>query len=159
MTVEPVTTVILVRHADRDKPAPGTPQNPDPPLNAKGKARAKTLAQMLSTAVVQAVYTSPFQRTAQTAQPFLATRPTLSAVSKGTAAELKKHILDNNAGKVVLVVGHSNTVPELIKLLDGPVLPEINDCEFDNLFVLVRYSAAKVAVMKFKYGEPTAAPC
>ena len=73
--------------------------------------------------------------------------------------ELKDHILTHHAGQTVLVVGHSNTVPELITLLGGPSLPIIDDCEFDNLFVLVRHSNTSSSVTKFKYGEPTTAPC
>lgn len=157
MAAEPVTTLILIRHADRDAPPPGTPDPPGPSLNAKGKARALKLEHALGAAGVQAVYTSKFPRAIQTAKPF-ADRRGLTPVRLDTAAELKNHILANQAGKTVLVVGHSDTVPRLIALLGGPALPNINDCEFDNLFVLVRHSATRASVTKLKYGEPTA-PC
>jgi broad specificity phosphatase PhoE len=94
-----------------------------------------------------------------TAKPFLVRYPGLPTVRLLAAAELSDHILRNRAGQTVLVVGHNNTVPELIGLLGGPSLPVINDCEFDNLFVLVKHSNTTATVSKFKYGEPTSAPC
>lgn len=75
-----------------------------------------------------------------------------------TALELKDHILAHHAGQTVLVVGHADTVPELIRLLGGPSMPNIDDCEFDNLFVLIKHSATAAIVTKLKYGKATA-PC
>ena len=159
MSANTITTVILIRHADRDIPPAGTPDFPGPSLNEKGMARSKKLVRVLSTAGIQAVYTSRFARAKMTAKPFLAEHSSLPTVRLAEAAELKDHILTHHAGQTVLVVGHSDTVPKLIALLGGPSLPIIDDCEFDNLFVLVKYSTTKASVTKFKYGEPTAAPC
>ena len=159
MATNTVTTVILIRHADRDVPPVGTPDDPGPSLSDKGIARSKTLVHVLSTAGIQAVYTSHFTRAKMTAKPFLVAHSDLPTVRLDAATELKDHILTHHAGQTVLVVGHSNTVPELIKLLGGPSLPIIDDCEFDNLFVLVKHGATKASVSKLKYGEPTSAPC
>lgn len=61
---EPVTTVFLIRHAERaDEP------RQDPPLTEKGVARSEALARLLSTAGVKAIYTSHFARTKLTAEP------------------------------------------------------------------------------------------
>lgn len=158
MATNTVTTVILIRHADRDVPPAGAPAFPGPSLNDKGMARSRKLVHVLSTAGIQAIYTSNYTRSKMTAKPFFDAHSNLPTVRLDTATELKNHILTNRAGQTVLVVGHANTVPELIRLLGGPSLPEINDCEFDNLFVLVRYSATNANVAKLKYGEPTA-PC
>ncbi len=159
MATNTVTTVILIRHADRDVPPVGTPDDPGPSLSDKGIARSKTLVHVLSTAGIQAVYTSHFTHAKMTAKPFLVAHSDLPTVRLDAATELKDHILTHHAGQTVLVVGHSNTVPELIKLLGGPSLPIIDDCEFDNLFVLVKHSTAKASVSKLKYGDPTSAPC
>jgi broad specificity phosphatase PhoE len=159
MPTSTVTTVILVRHADRDVPPAGTPDFPGPSLNDKGLARSKKLVHVLSRSGIQAVYTSRYTRAKMTAKPFLAEHSDLPTVRLSAATELKDHILTNHAGQTVLVVGHGDTVPELIALLGGPSLPIIDDCEFDNLFVLVRYSSTKASVTKLKYGEPTSAPC
>jgi gamma-glutamylcyclotransferase (GGCT)/AIG2-like uncharacterized protein YtfP/broad specificity phosphatase PhoE len=154
-----VTTVILIRHADRDVPPAGTPDYPGPSLNDKGMLRARELVHVLSTAGIQAIYTSPYTRAKMTAKPFAAVHSDLPLVRLSEAQELKDHILSHHPGQTVLVVGHGNTVPELIGLLGGPSLPDIDDCEFDNLFVLVRHSATRASVTKLKYGAPTSAPC
>ena len=159
MPANSVTTVILIRHADRDLPPAGTPDFPGPSLNDKGIARSKKLVHVLSKTGIQAVYTSRYARAKMTAKPFLAAHSDLPTVRLSAATELKDHILAHHEGQTVLVVGHGDTVPELIALLGGPSLPIIDDCEFDNLFVLVRYSSAKASVTKLKYGEPTSAPC
>ena len=159
MATNTVTTVILIRHADRDVPPAGTPDIPGPSLNDKGIARSKTLVHVLSTAGIQAVYTSIYARAKMTAKAFLAKHSDLPTVRLSAATELKDHILTHRAGQTVLVVGHGDTVPELIKLLGGPSLPIIDDCEFDNLFVLVKHSTRKASVSKLKYGESTSAPC
>ena len=157
MATNTVTTVILIRHADRTPD--GTPDPPGPSLNDKGLARSNKLVHVLSKSGVKAIYTSQFTRSKMTAKPFSMKHSDLPLMRLDTATELRDHILAHHAGQTVLVVGHSDTVPELIALLGGPSLPIINDCEFDNLFVVVRYSATKASVTKLKYGEPTSAPC
>src|ERR1700754_587360 len=63
-TSEPVTTIFLIRHAERaDEP------RQDPPLTEKGVARSQALARLLSTADIKAIYTSQFARTKLTAAP------------------------------------------------------------------------------------------
>lgn len=88
------------------------------------------------------------------AQP-LATELGLSPIKKTEAIDIKNHILSNHGSKTVLVVGHSDTVPELITLLGGASGPEIQDHEFDNMFLTTILSANKLAVVRLKYGERT----
>ena len=119
--------VVLVRHAERE--AAGT----DPNLTAAGRSRADVLAGMLEDAGVAAIFTSRFRRTQQTAAP-LASRLHLTPVqlpddSAAAAAQVRA------AGDVVLVVGHSDSVPELIAELGGPAIA-IDDHEFNRLLVL-----------------------
>jgi broad specificity phosphatase PhoE len=157
MASSAITTVILVRHADRTPD--GSPDPPGPSLNDKGMARAAKLVHVLSKSGIQAIYASQYTRSKMTAKPFRIKNPGVPEVVIDGAPELKDHILTNHSGQTVLVVGHSDTVPELIRLLGGPSLANIDDCEFDNLFVLVRYSSTSSTVTKLKYGEPTSAPC
>ena len=166
------TTVILIRHADKDIPQ----IERDPSLNGKGVTRSRELVHVLSRAGIQAIYTSTAKRAKMTAQPFFQAQSSLSVtlplVRLQTAAELREHILTNHEGKTVLVVGHASTVPEFITEFGGPSLTEIpemiselvepsqnelNDCVFDNLFVLVRRSATETSLTRLKYGEPTPA--
>lgn len=148
------TTVILIRHADKAIPQ----VEDDPSLSDKGMARARELVHVLSAAGIQAIYTSTAKRAKMTAKPFSQAHTALPIERLSSAADLKAHILTHHEGRAVLVVGHADTVPELIRQLGGPPLPVIDDCVFDNLFVLVRHSATESSLASLKYGEPTA-PC
>jgi len=146
-------TVIVVRHAERadggaaantgmtDKPA-------DPPLSAIGEARAAKLATMLAEAGVTAIYTTEFKRTQDTAKP-LATKLGLKSVAiagkdtPGLIARVRK----DNAKDVVLIVGHSNTIPEIIKALTGKTVT-MRDEEYDAMFVLTP-SAGSVTLIRW----------
>ncbi len=123
------TTVLLVRHADR---VPG-----EDALSAAGLARAQALVHVATKAGVSAIYHSEALRTQQTAQPLataLGLTPTQLPATNTQA--LADDIYTQHYGQTVLVVGHSNTVPQIIAALGGPALPSIDDNEFDNLFVV-----------------------
>ena len=141
------TTVILVRHAERL----ATPGN-DPDLSAAGKKRAKLLFHILSRANVSAIYTSKFTRTKQTAQP-LAEVLGLMPIEATEAPVIKDLILGNHAGMTVLVVGHTDTVPEVIRLLGDNSGHEIDDAEFDAMFVATVLGESSVRVTRLKYGD------
>ena len=143
------TTVILIRHAERL----ATPGN-DPQLSAAGKSRAQLLPHVLSQAEVSAIYTSEFIRTKETAQP-LAAALSLSPKEATEAQDIKKDILLNHAGKTVLVVGHTDTVPEVIRLFGDNSDHEIDDNEFDNMFVATVLGVDRVSVTRLKYGART----
>jgi len=138
--------VILLRHAERADGGAGantmTTAPADPLLSAAGEARAARLAQMLADAGVTAIYATEFRRTQDTGKP-LATKLGLQVQampakdSPGLAAKLKS----THAKGVVLVIGHSNTVPDVIRALGGPAVT-IADAEYDSLFVLVPATGA-----------------
>src|SRR5262249_33247634 len=52
---------------------------------------------------------------------------------------------------IVLLVGHSNTVPALLKTLGYPVEIKIPETEFDNLFVLTPKVDGPPIVMRLRY--------
>jgi len=130
-------TVFVVRHAERADAASPTMMATDPDLSAVGRARADLLARMLRDTKITAIYTTEYKRTQQTAAP-LATRLGLRPVvvpSKDMSSLAQKV---KSATGSVLVVGHSNTIPTVIKAL-GIVDPvTIEDTEFDNLFIVSR---------------------
>lgn len=124
--------VILVRHAEK------VDDSKDAALSEKGLARARALAEMLRTAGVTAIYTTEYQRTMKTAEPLaqkLGITPTV--IPSGENRTLVERLKAHDADRVVLIVGHSNTVPDLIRLLGHDAAVEIGDPEYDNLFVLV----------------------
>ncbi|HLL77355.1 MAG TPA: phosphoglycerate mutase family protein, partial [Pyrinomonadaceae bacterium] len=153
------TTVFLVRHAEKAD-VPGS----DPPLSEAGRARAEALARLLQSAGVKAVLTSQFQRTQQTAEP-LAKRLGVAAsavplavktsnpreVTEESIRELTKRV-EAHAGGAVLIVGHSNSVPEVIRALGGDVVPKIDEGSFDDLFVVTVYGDGRAKVAHLKYG-------
>jgi broad specificity phosphatase PhoE len=144
-----VTTVILIRHGERNAP---TPTHPDPHLNAAGKARAKSLIHVFGQSGIKAIYRSHFARAKETAQP-LATHLGLSAIEMDEALQIKNDILSNHTGQTVLVIGHSDTVPDIINRFGAGNLPIINDSEFDNLFVVKVFGPGRASMTRLKYGN------
>lgn len=159
--VQPTTTVFLVRHADKAGP---TIDDLHDPL---GTDRANKLVHVLGTANIEVIFHSDTIRSQRTAQP-LATELMTSPIQypsldvEGLVAE----ILGNHSGERVFVVGHSNTVPEIIDKLGGPRDPNINECVYDNLYVVTGCSCTwwpwkamrRSSVVNLKYGAPTP-PC
>ena len=153
-------TVYLVRHAERaDEP------RQDPPLTEKGTARAQELARILGNANIKAIITSQFSRTKLTAEPIAkqanvtVTSISLSLnpsnprmISEQSTTEVTNKILER-AGESVLVVGHSNSIPDVIKMLGGDVTPTIDEKKFDDLFVVTVYAKGKAKVSHMKYGS------
>ena len=149
----PITTVVLVRHAEKNI----EPDNPNPNLSSAGQARAQELARILGNAGVTAIYASQFVRTQQTVQP-LANQLglTVNRIDAGNTDQLVQHILTNNNGGIVFVAGHNNTVPATIASLGGGNFPIIPENEFDNLFVVTVYRSGRAKVLKLKYGNASA---
>jgi broad specificity phosphatase PhoE len=144
-----VTTVILIRHGERNAP---TPSNPDPHLDAAGKARAKSLIHVFGQSGIKAIYRSHFARAKETAQP-LATHLGLAAIEMDEALQIRNDILSNHTGQTVLVIGHSDTVPDVINGLVAGNLPIINDSEFDNMFVVKIFGQGRASMTRLKYGN------
>jgi phosphohistidine phosphatase SixA len=146
----PVTTVILVRHAEKRI----EPSNPNPDLSEAGKARAQELVRILKDAGVTAIYATQYGRTQQTVQP-LATALSLpvNQIDSGQTPRLVEEITTRHAGGVVFVAGHNNTVPAAIAALGGPNYPTIPEAEYDNMFVVTIYRVGSAKVVKLKYGS------
>lgn len=132
--------IILTRHAERADA--GTPSagaamtsSNDPLLSEVGKARAAKLAAMLKDAGLVAVYTTEYKRTIDTGAPIAAAaNVTPKVIPARDAAALLAAIKSHTTG-TILIVGHSNTVPEIIKALGGPAVT-IDDADYDNVFFL-----------------------
>jgi phosphohistidine phosphatase SixA len=146
----PVTTVILVRHAEKKD----EPSNPNPDLSDAGRARAQEIARLLKDAGVTAIYATQYARTQQTAQP-LATELSLpvNQINSSETARLVEEITTKQRGGVVFVAGHNNTVPAAIAALGGPNYPIIPESEYDNLFIVTVYRFGSAKVLKLKYGS------
>ena len=145
----PVTTVILVRHAENKS----EPNNPDPDLSPEGVARAQELARVFGESGVNAIYATQFKRTQQTVTP-LANRSgvTVSVLDANQTEQLVNRILTDHRGQTVFVAGHNNTVPAIVSALSGESYPVIPESEYDNLFIVTIYQFGKAKVLKMKYG-------
>lgn len=149
------TVVLVVRHAEKSAPSG------DVPLSAAGAARAQSLVAIGREAGVSAVITTQFQRTRQTGEPLataLGITPEVIDVKGGVGehvAGIAAAIRARYAGRTVLVVGHSNTVPAIVTALGGPKLPDICDDLYDDLFTVVMSSDGPARVVHAKYGAPS----
>lgn len=147
-------TVILVRHAEK------ADAGADPALSPAGVERAAALAAALAGARLTQVLVTPLQRTRLTAEPVAsAGRLTPQAVplDGGSAAHVERvaaRIRSFGPDAVVLVVGHSNTVPAITAALTGAQAPDMPDCEYDRLTTVILRENGPALVVG-RYGRPS----
>jgi phosphohistidine phosphatase SixA len=132
--------VVLVRHAERAEEPKA-----DPVLSEDGVKRAERLAAMLRYAGVTHLVASEFQRTQQTLAPLaLAVNVRLQIAKAADAAAAQSAIETLPRGSVVVIAGHSNTVPALAKLLTGGSAEiKMAEAEFDRLFVVTQWGPGR----------------
>ena len=128
---EAQVTVFLVRHAEKALEG----DTKDPELSPAGKERAQALAQIIKDVGVTAIFATELKRTQQTANPLaqLTGIPLTVVPAKETADLISK--LRKTVG-CALVVGHSNTLPEIIRALGVTESVAIADDDYDHLFVV-----------------------
>jgi len=147
------TTIVLVRHAEKQVGAIS-----DSPLSPQGEVRASRLAQMFGDSEkfgrLGHIYVTNTRRTQQTAAG-VAQRLGLEAIvvdAKTDSKELAHRVLKENRGGRALVVGHSNTVPEIVSALARiSDVPPIGEEEYDTLYVVTVPTIGKVSVLRLKY--------
>lgn len=151
LTASAQSTIFLVRHAERADTASGAAPSmaADPSLSEAGRARASSLAMMLKDARITAIFVTEFKRTQETAAPLaeaLGIEP-IAIAAKDTSALLArlKQITGN-----ALVVGHSNTVPEIVTALGVPTPIVIADGDFDNLLLVTPGEPARVIHLHYR---------
>lgn len=149
------STVVLVRHGEKALAPAG-----NPPLSAAGEARAEALARVLADAHIDAVVTTGLARTSGTAAPLVRARgltPIIVAAGRDVPAHARATaaaVRARPAGEVVLVVGHSNTLADIIAALGGPKMPELCDQEYASLFVLELRENGPTRLIHSSFGAP-----
>lgn len=137
------SVIFIVRHCEK---AMESTDNPN--LAEEGKKRATHLAEILKNTGIEAVYSTNYKRTMQTAEPLAtALKITPNAYEPREAAfgeMLRK------SGKKVLVVGHSNTVPDLLNQLTGTKNYQPND-GYGDLWVVTMVEGQPPVVLKLSY--------
>ena len=138
--------IVVVRHAEK------ADQSTDPVLSAEGTARAEALAKALRSLDVKAVYVTQYQRTALTGAP-LAKAAGLSTIQvhSDASADLVERMKKEHPADVVLTVGHSNSVPRILKLLGVAETIELGDNDYDNLFIVVPGASGPPTLLRLKY--------
>ncbi len=150
------TTMIFVRHAERAGPSEN-----DPGLTPAGQRRAVELARQLVDADVvagiDAIYSTATRRTKETVQPIaeaLNLPINIYEVAEDFEPIVDKMVRDHK-GKIILVVGHSNTLPTMIADLGASKkVPPIADDEYDNIYIISIPWFGKTKTIRLRYGEP-----
>jgi broad specificity phosphatase PhoE len=143
------TLVLLVRHGEKAA-APAD----DPPLTEAGTTRAKALQAALADAGVRHVVATARRRTSDTAKPLadaLGLTPEIVPLT-GDHVKAVADAVRRRAGEVVLVVGHSNTIPAIIGALGGPRMADLCDAEHAKLFVLALSPDGRASLVRSQYG-------
>ncbi|MBT8268827.1 MAG: histidine phosphatase family protein [Bacteroidia bacterium] len=130
----PKTTYYLIRHAEKDR---SNVSDKNPHLTQQGLLRAAKWSYVLGAVKFEAVYSTDYNRTRETALP---------TAEKNGIAELNiynpsnmdmKGFVEGTSGKTVLVVGHSNTTPKLVNTLIGSdKYEQIDDSNNANLYIV-----------------------
>ena len=147
------TTIILVRHAEKT----AEPKE-DPTLTPEGEARAMALVDAVRGAGISAIYSTAWKRTQLTARPISeqikVPITTFDAPSgdRNYGATYAAELLAKQRGKVVLVVGHSNTVPAILRGLGIADAPTIADPEYDNLFIVTVPETGPTRMVRARFG-------
>ena len=146
--------VFVVRHAEKAADS----NDPGVPLSPPGQARAKRLAATLEKTGVTAIYSTDTVRTLDTAKPLAQALKIIvqkykarDAQGKPDLVPLAKVLKTEHARDVVLVVGHSDTVPPLLKALGCAEAIEIPADRFDDLFVVVPAASGPPALLRLSY--------
>jgi phosphohistidine phosphatase SixA len=130
--------IFIVRHAERADSHNGSSMSlpNDPGLSDAGRARAEALSTLLKDAGITAIYATEYQRTQQTAAPLVRIAGVRVSIVPGkeTASLVTK--LKQEPGHV-LVIAHSNTIPEILKGLGVMTPVTIGESDYDNLFVVI----------------------
>lgn len=149
---KPITTIFIVRHAEKDI---SDPKNQDPELSAEGRERAEALAGKLKQIKLDAVYATKYKRTGETAYSSAKNSnvevQTYDAQDFRGIAELVK---TKHKGQKVLIIGHSNTVLELLEAFGAsrPIV-SLSDDDYDFFFELRIGSNGKTVLKAKHYGK------
>lgn len=135
------TVVLVIRHAEK-LGDPGA-MTADPALSPEGVERAAALAQALKGKPLHAVYSTQYLRTRETGRPAaegagvpVTVRPVHGGNMASYHTELAAHILAQHRGQTVLVVGHSNTVPAIVKAVSGRDVPPIPESQYGDFYTI-----------------------
>jgi phosphohistidine phosphatase SixA len=138
-------TIAVVRHAEKLG-------GPDPALSEAGQARVLRLQLLLDEWEFGQICSSDFNRTRQTAQPFAThSNLELTLYDPGDPHSLVELLKSDDSGSPALVVGHSNTVPDLLRALGLANVKDMTDREYDHLFIVRVDELGRASLMHLNF--------
>ena len=130
---ETFTTYYLIRHSEKDL---SNPNDKNPNLSEIGVQRAENWVEILKNAPLDAVYSTNYNRTKQTAKPIATSNKLETTIYDVKAFDVQK-FKSETKGKVVLIVGHSNTTPHFVNSLIGnQKYQQIKESNYSNLYII-----------------------
>jgi 2,3-bisphosphoglycerate-dependent phosphoglycerate mutase len=136
------STFYFIRHAEKDR---SNEENRDPKLKEEGILRAAKWSLVLQNVKFNAVYSTDYNRTKQTAQP-TAEMNGLTLTMYDPSNLDGNAFLEDNKGKTVLVVGHSNTTPMFVNaVLGAEKHPQMADDNNGNLYIVTVSSTGEMS--------------
>ncbi|MEO8366977.1 MAG: phosphoglycerate mutase family protein [Pseudoxanthomonas sp.] len=142
------TTFVIVRHAEK-----ASDDARDPSLSDTGKTRARNLAHLVADTPLIAAYATGFRRTQQTAQPAADAHGIKITIydAKISATALASQLRAARGHGTVLVVGHSNTVPDIVAALSGQPVEAMSDDQYDLVYRVRTGSDGKTTLTRDHY--------
>jgi len=123
--------IYLIRHAEKQ-----TDDSKNPSLTKEGIKRAENIAKMLANKDISAIYSSNYNRTRETAAPLAKKlNLTITIYDPRKLKEFAQDIFKTHGN--LLIVGHSNTTPNLAVLLGGESFGKIDESEYDRIYRLI----------------------
>lgn len=133
-------SIYLVRHAEKQK------HGDNPRLTPCGQARAKQLSSLLSQANISQIYSTHYQRTRQTAAP-LAAKLNIAVQNYNPSYLEQLSIQLQQRKENSLVVGHSNTTPQLVEHLSTQKMALLTEKDYQQLYQIQFIGAEKVVTL------------
>lgn len=128
-----VTTYYLIRHAEKDL---SNPTEKNPHLSDTGIKRSEDWKNLFNDVSFDAVYSTNYHRTIETAQP-TATKNNLDITIYDPRAFNIEDFKKQTEGKIVLIVGHSNTIPKVVNALIGKdEYKDIDESVYGHLYIV-----------------------
>ncbi len=145
---------MVLRHAEKQSDS----NERGVPLSEAGRARARRLAELLKDTDVTAIYSTDTERTKATAEPLaqvlkleIKTYEARDADGRLAPQLLVDRLRRDHGKDVVLVIGHSDTLPGLFKALGCPGEIRIASNEFDNLFIVLPKPEGPPILLRLRY--------
>lgn len=148
--------VVVVRHAE--KVDDGTN---DPGLSEAGRERAHSLSQSLRKAEIAGLIATQYQRTQQTLSSLaehtgleIITVPAEPGGTDAHIAEVVWQVKNTQASGLLVIAGHSNTVPSIVEALSGQSVPPLDETDYDHMFILLP-ARSGMTIVTARYGDKT----